>query len=55
MEYIYNFGLKQILGFVWRIHWKFLGTEEREREGELGNIVGNIRDIGGKPFGWEQN
>jgi len=34
-----------------------LGTEERERErqGELGNIVGNIRDMSGKPFGWEQN
>jgi hypothetical protein len=28
---------------------------ERERERELGNIVGNLRDIGGKPFGWEQN
>jgi hypothetical protein len=28
---------------------------ELKREGEIGNIVGNIRDIGGKPFGWEQN
>jgi hypothetical protein len=29
-----------------------LGTEKRERETEreLGNIVGNIRDISGKPF-----
>jgi hypothetical protein len=44
----YNFGLEQILGFVWRIHWEFLGTEERERE--LENIVGNIRDISGKPL-----
>lgn len=42
---IYNFGLQQILD-LFEIFWEL----KREREREPGNIVGNIRDISGKPF-----